>query len=89
MLFGQEGNNLGLILLSQSVEMKCETLVGSEFERILDMKPNLNLDIFSTQKPAIFLVFFMVFVVPSGTALPCWLSFLYGCVVLVGLWVGM
>ena len=65
MLFGQERDNLRVILLSQSVEMKCEIRVGSGFGRIPDMKPNLNSGIFSTQKPAIFLVFFMVFVALS------------------------
>ena len=42
--------------------MKCENRGASGFEKIFNMKPNPNPVIFSTQKPAIFLVFFTVFV---------------------------
>lgn len=45
--------------------MKCEILIGRGFEKILNMKPNMIPGIFSTQKRAIFLVFFIVFVALS------------------------
>ena len=65
MLFGQEINNLTLILLSQSCEIKYKSRIGSGFERVLNMKPNLNLINFSTQKQVNLLVVFMVFVALS------------------------
>jgi len=65
MLFGQEGNNLALILSCQSVEIKCEIRCGREFGRIFNMKPNLDPVFFSTWKHVLFLVCFTVFVALS------------------------